>query len=346
MTVAGLWLLDQTILTPWFEEWDRVSVEIIEKRDALESAEHLLKREVEAARDWRIIENQLTAEDRAATTDTLLVHMENLEQRAGVTMDITSDREVDRGDFSEINLEISLQTDISGLRNLLVELYNSEEFLRMSRLNVSAQPFDKKRKGRLDVGLRVSTIEYHPIRKGVVVPVFGDLNPPVREVKKKDDYKVIVDQNIFSPYRAKKEQKEKPKKEKKKDKPKPKASWVITSLYHHAKSGEYRFIVEKSDGSEPLQVLKKDDTFEGFQVISVEGENVELKKGEDTEKLKVGDKLPSPVSDAGEGEEGEQKEPETAEETTEEDSDRLKAIRDRLKKKYKKKPLPEPPEDE
>ena len=75
-------------------------------------------------------------------------------------------RRVEHDDFVEYSLELSLQTDISGLRNLLVELYNSEEYLKVARLTVGSQPFDRARKDRLDINLKVSTIEYKPAKNG------------------------------------------------------------------------------------------------------------------------------------------------------------------------------------
>ena len=165
VAVAGLWLGDAMFLSPWMEEWDLVNARIYQKEKELEDAEMLLERELDVARAWKGLEDPLTSEDRADTQAAFIRHMGELEKKAGVRGSTKASRETDLGDFTEISLEMTMETDIDGLRNLLVELYNSREFLKVSRLSINAHPFDRSRRDKIDISLTVSTIDYHPKKR-------------------------------------------------------------------------------------------------------------------------------------------------------------------------------------
>lgn len=169
LVVAGLYLLDLVVVGPWLERWDEVNRGIEKKREDLDEAEVLLMHEDAVQKEWRKLKNRLEAEDRAGTTETLLVHLDEIGRRAGVKEDIAkiSPARWDRvGDFDEIGLEMLLETDIDGLRNLLVEMHNSNEFLKISRLTVNSQLGQRGKKDKLEVDLKVSTIELAPAGKG------------------------------------------------------------------------------------------------------------------------------------------------------------------------------------
>ena len=159
---AAFFLFDRFLLTPWSSRWDAVARDLVEKRKGLEGARSGLAREADYASEWEKLEAGLTADRRKDVLQALLDHINDLERRAKVTVNVNMSREDQVGDFREISLEISLRTTVEGLRNLLVEMYNSKEFLRISRLKVGANPFEKARADRLDVELKVSTIGYRP----------------------------------------------------------------------------------------------------------------------------------------------------------------------------------------
>ncbi len=158
--IAGLYLLDTLAVGPWLEKWDKVNAEIRTKRTELADAQRLLMREAEIRERWDKLKGQLGRDGHAKTTEDLLVHMNELERRADVALNTDSTREVPNGNFVELSLQMSLRASIEELRDLLVELYNSEELLRVRGLSVSANPGDRSRK--LEIRINISTVRYEP----------------------------------------------------------------------------------------------------------------------------------------------------------------------------------------
>ncbi|MHC4606610.1 MAG: hypothetical protein ACYTAF_06700 [Planctomycetota bacterium] len=166
LCAAAAFLFNQFWLKPWERTWDQVSAELAEKRDSLGEKERMLAWEADVAADWARLKNALASEKRRDAAQVLLTHLNELERKAKVTMNFHRGREDEIGDFVEHSVEISLKTDINGLRNLLVEFENSKEFIKVSRVKVNANPFDRGRKDRLDVDLKISTIQYKPGKNG------------------------------------------------------------------------------------------------------------------------------------------------------------------------------------
>ena len=81
---------------------------------------------------------------------------------AEVTFDIKGVREQQQGDFKEYVFETQIKLKWEQLGELLVALHNSREFLKPARVTVGSQ-YEKEE--RLDVDLKVSTIEYAPAKK-------------------------------------------------------------------------------------------------------------------------------------------------------------------------------------
>ena len=166
MSAAGLYLLDLIFVGPFFAEWNDVSQGIEKKSKELDGVRILLKHEMRSQGEWKKLRKRLDSEKRAATTEELLVHIDEIGRKAGVSRDIMNikpSRDKQTGDFREVSLEASLETSITGMKDLLVELYNSSEFLKISRLTVTSRLGDRKRKDRLDVDIKISTIQYAPI---------------------------------------------------------------------------------------------------------------------------------------------------------------------------------------
>ena len=165
LLLGAVFLGDRLLFSPWMERWEQVGSEQQRIESLLEEAKPLLEREQEVNRKWKAMEEILTGLSEVTTEETLLLHMGAIEQRAGVRAKIESSPEVHRGEFREIILKMSLETTVTGLRNVLIELYNSEEFLRVSRLAVRTHA-DSTKGPLLDVDLHISTLEYRPVRPG------------------------------------------------------------------------------------------------------------------------------------------------------------------------------------
>lgn len=176
---------------------------------------------------------------------------------------------------------------------------------------------------------------------GVPGPGTSGDQDPERTPKKRSDYEVIVERNIFAPPGTK-PSKMKPteKREEKKAEPPP-LPWVITSIFFHEKGGEFRIVVEKDEKTPSLKSLKAGDELDGVKIVSIDLKIVVCEtEGTKVEK-KLGDPMPSRSPEAAPPEK--KGEEEGSEERKAEPAD--PEVRDRLKDRYKKKPLPEPPSE-
>jgi len=163
--VAILYLLDRLLLSPWIEEWETLGTQIEERRRELDEARSLMEREDRVKREWTRMEARLTRPPELESDVALLGQIKDLGDRAGVSMTPESSRRIERpGGFFEVGCEVSLEADIVHLRDLLLELYNSEEFLKVHSLSVISRALDRRKSDRLGVDLKLSTIEFAPER--------------------------------------------------------------------------------------------------------------------------------------------------------------------------------------
>ena len=182
--------------------------------------------------------------------------------------------------------------------------------------------------------------------------------------KSKSAYKVVVDRNIFAPYKAKRTTRPTRRTTPKRTTPRrktPPAPWMITGVYYHEKTDIYKLIVEKSSRSgSSLKVLVKDDVFEGVKVTEITPGKITFLVGEKAVECKVGDKAPQVKPKEPEKTEGKtgntedkgdkEDTAEKTEEKTEEKADKggkkdYRDVLERLRNKRKKKPLPDNPDD-
>lgn len=161
--VAGAALLlfvgEKAYLSLWAEPWKRVNEEIGTADLELSRARAIVARQPVAAQDWSKIKGLL--DKRPANVGNHLVgHLESMFDRVGVKADISSTSlPQQQGDFREYVFETRFKLPWGSFVDLLAELHNSREFLKLLRLNVASQ---YEREDRLDVDLKVSTIEYAP----------------------------------------------------------------------------------------------------------------------------------------------------------------------------------------
>ena len=84
-------------------------------------------------------------------------------EKVGATFNYVSQQQGRQVDFKEYVVDFKLQLPWEKFVTLLEELHNSREFLKLIRLNIASQ---YEREDRMDVDLRVSTIEFDPQRTG------------------------------------------------------------------------------------------------------------------------------------------------------------------------------------
>lgn len=143
----------------WAEPWKKVNDELRAADLELSRATAIVAREPGVREDWRKIEGLLGKRPPNVGTH-LVSHLDSMFDRVGTKADISSTSlPQQQGDFREYVFETRFKLPWASFVDLLAELHNSREFLKLLRLNVSSQ---YEREERLDVDLKVSTIEYAP----------------------------------------------------------------------------------------------------------------------------------------------------------------------------------------
>lgn len=143
----------------WAEPWSEVNKQLQEVDRELARAKAVVGREPVAQEDWKKIRG-LMAQRPQNVGNHLVGHLESMFDRVGVKADISSSTlPQQKGDFREYVFETRFKLPWGSFVDLLAELHNSREFLKLQRLNVASQ---YEREDRLDVDLKVSTIEYAP----------------------------------------------------------------------------------------------------------------------------------------------------------------------------------------
>lgn len=157
-TALGLLLVDRAYAALWAEPARKLDEELERARLELIKARTIVAREEAVQEDWRRLRERL--ERRPADVPNHFVsHLGALAARVGGRLDITSSPPGQQGDFREYPFEMRFKLTWGQFVDLLAELHDSREFLKPLRVHVSSQ---YEREDRLDVDLRVSTIEFAP----------------------------------------------------------------------------------------------------------------------------------------------------------------------------------------
>ncbi len=149
-----------------------------------------------------------------------------------------------------------------------------------------------------------------------------------RVLKKKSDYKAIVERNIFAPPKSKARPRSgpKPRKRERTKRPSPPPSpWVITGIFFHENQNVYRIIGEKKKS---LKVLGVGDEIDGVKIKAVGAKTVTVSVGGEKQDRSLGGEIPV-----------------VQKESSESPAPEKKGVRKRLRKRDKKKPRSEEPDD-
>lgn len=158
--VLLFFLADKGYAAFWSEPWAKAKADIAAADAELARAKGVLAREAQVQEEWRKLRGLLAKRPESVGTH-LVSHLDGIFDRSGVKADISSgnSQQLPGADFREYIFETRFKLPWGSFVDLLVELHNSREFLKPLRLNVSSQ---YEREDRLDVDLKVSTIEYAP----------------------------------------------------------------------------------------------------------------------------------------------------------------------------------------
>ncbi len=161
VVAAGLaFAADRFLIAPWWTAWTRLSGEIRNVDVEIGKARATLAREGRVMKDWKEVRDRLSRRPEDVRTH-FMSHLGSLCDKAGVSLDLTgSPQPQRRGDFQEYVYETRFKLTWEQFVNLLASLHNTKEFLKPSRIAISSQ---YEREARLDLELKVSTIEYDPV---------------------------------------------------------------------------------------------------------------------------------------------------------------------------------------
>ncbi len=164
VAAAGLaFAADRFFISKWWESWKRLSEDIRKTDVSIAQAKATLAREDRVFRDWKKLREEIDARPEDVRTH-FMRHLGSLCDKAGVSLDITvAPQPQQRGDFKEYVCETRFKLTWEQFASLLASLHNSKEFLKPSRISISSQ-YEKEE--RLDLDLKVSTIEYDPVKSG------------------------------------------------------------------------------------------------------------------------------------------------------------------------------------
>lgn len=159
--VAGAFLLDKAADALWFQPRAKLQGEIEKTNIELAKARAALAREKPVRDSWKLVEDRLSKRP-ADVPNHFVSHLGAICSRVGVNLDLSrAPQAVQQGDFREYVFETRFKLTWGQFVDLLAELHNSREFLKPLRISIGSQ---YEREERLDLDLKVSTIEFAPVQ--------------------------------------------------------------------------------------------------------------------------------------------------------------------------------------
>ena len=154
-------LADKILLSPYLEKWRKISVESDKVDQDIQRARTILGREKSVREGWDKVKDLLKKPRVPDVPTHFVAHLGEICEGIGANFDISVSRDQQQGDFKEYVFETKFKLKWEQLGELLVALHNSREFVRPMRIAIGSQ-YEKE--DRLDVDLKVSTIEYAPVK--------------------------------------------------------------------------------------------------------------------------------------------------------------------------------------
>lgn len=161
VVAAGLaFAADRFFIASWWASWQKLSLDLQAVDVEVGKAKNTLAREQRVFADWKAVREQLDRRPEDVSTH-FMSHLGSICDKTGVSLDLTrSPQPQQNGDFREYVYETRFKLTWEQFVNLLGSLHNTREFLKPSRISIGSQ-YEKE--PRLDLELKVSTIEYAPL---------------------------------------------------------------------------------------------------------------------------------------------------------------------------------------
>src|SRR6185436_476209 len=143
-----------------FEPLQKISQDMTKTEGEIKKANTVLNTEETAKRNWTKIRDRLDEPRPPDIHTNFIAHLGDHFEKIAVAYDVNEIAQAQQqGDFKEYIFDTKFKLTWPQFVELLVELHNSKEFLKVLRMSVGSQ-YEKE--DRLDVELKVSTIEYSP----------------------------------------------------------------------------------------------------------------------------------------------------------------------------------------
>jgi hypothetical protein len=153
-------VLDKAVSALVFDPLQKIGQEMTKTETEIKKANNVLNTEETAKRNWNKIRDRLDEPRPPDIHTNFIAHLGDHFEKIAVAYDVNENAQPQRqGDFKEYIFDTKFKLTWAQFVDLLVELHNSREFLKPLKMNVASQ-YEKE--DRLDVELRLSTIEYSP----------------------------------------------------------------------------------------------------------------------------------------------------------------------------------------
>jgi hypothetical protein len=158
--LASLWVLDQTVTALVLDPLKKLNEDLVKADAEIRKANTTLNSQETVNKNWNKIRDRLDLPRVPDAHTHFLTHLGEVFEKVGVAFDVSENPQpVQLGDFKEYIFDTKFKLTWAQFVDLLVELHNSREFLKPIRMTVASQ-YEKE--DRLDVDLKISTIEYSP----------------------------------------------------------------------------------------------------------------------------------------------------------------------------------------
>jgi hypothetical protein len=160
IVAACAFLLDRAVNGLVIDPLQKIGQEMTKTDAEIRKANTVLNTEESVKRSWNKIRDRLDEPRPPDIHTNFMAHLGDHFEKIGVAYDVNEiPQPQQQGDFKEYIFDTKFKLTWPQFVELLVELHNSKEFLKVVRMNVGSQ-YEKE--DRLDLELRVSTIEYSP----------------------------------------------------------------------------------------------------------------------------------------------------------------------------------------
>jgi hypothetical protein len=156
---AGVLIFDLAFFGPWKEAWDNAGKDLQNVEFKLQEARNTLARERTVRKRWDEVKRLLARPRKPDAQTHFVTHLRQLADRSGASFDYQWSTRT-QGDFKEYVYATTFKLKWEQFVDLLRELHNSKEFIRPLRIGVASL---YEREDRLDLSMKVSTIEYAPV---------------------------------------------------------------------------------------------------------------------------------------------------------------------------------------